>query len=233
MGLKEKLIGIAIKKIEEEVEKKIFESETVDKAIRSVEKTAKKLCGLTAVDELINEVKSEHYMVVKFDTQWNQDMVGEDGCEEFLAFDKNGEIKYKAYKGLSEIMRKQYGAVYDKNGNEIGTVRENLFNIAMPILEKVEKRVTAKLADGEEFCFEKSKSIGDKEFAISSYGGVLGVKQFKGRNYKLYQGKKRVAVIWHAVYGMNGFGNYFVVEYNRREDEGKIMLASVALYILE
>ena len=52
------------------------------------------------------------------------------------------------------------------------------------------KRVTAKLADGEEFCFEKYKSIGDKEFAISSYGGVLGVKQFKGRNYKCGKSSK-------------------------------------------
>ena len=130
-------------------------------------------------------------------------------------------------------MGKRHDVVYDRNGNEIGTVREHAFNVAMPFLEKVENRVTAKLRKGGEFCFEKYKSIGDKEFAISSYGGVLEVKQFKGRNYKLYQGKKRVAVIRHAVYGMNGFGNYFVVEYNRREDEGKIMLASVALYILE
>jgi hypothetical protein len=92
-------------------------------------------------------------------------------------------------------MGKRHDVVYDRNGNEIGTVREHVFNVAMPFLEKVENRVTAKLRKGGEFCFEKYKSIGDKEFSISSYSGGFGVKRFKDKNYKLYQGKGRIAII--------------------------------------
>ena len=41
------------------------------------------------------------------------------------------------HRGLSEIMGKRHDVVYDRNGNEIGTVREHVFNVAMPFLEKV------------------------------------------------------------------------------------------------
>lgn len=212
MSLKEKLIKLEGAK----VVKKIVSSSGVDFAVNNVMNKIGKATGMSTTDEYVQKIES-NYLIIKSCSCSVGTITGlfinkmpdtNDLGEGYRVYDSNGNLKYK-----SDTLN-----MYDANNEKIGSVKERLISVGVPLLEKEVKRCIVYLGN-ERICeLKKYKSFGVLQ--LEALEGSVEIKCINENNYKISYNGKVVANLHEVPLNFkDGYVDKFVMEYDNTEDE--------------
>lgn len=242
MGLKEKLLQTATTK----VAKHIVNSGSVDNAINTAINKLGKLSGMKTTDEVIKNVSQKNYLIIKARSFSVSSIAGmfkdktpntNDLLGRFQIVDKDGILKYKSEDKESSLLSdivdydREFLNVYDSSNKKIGSVKEWLVSIGVPLLEKEVKKCTIKIGN-EKFCdLKKYESFGDLEFD-TLYGDIKVSHKDKKDFTISHKGKKIAALHTVPINLKDGHADKFIIEYDDPEYEIIAVMVAIGIDII-
>ncbi|MBQ7101391.1 MAG: hypothetical protein IJN81_07150 [Clostridia bacterium] len=230
MSLKDKLTQIAGMKVVEQ----LASPNGVENAVNSLLNKIGKATGQCTTDEYINNIQ-KNYLIVKYRSFTIADISNilmnkkskynaTEGM--YCVCDSNGDLKYKTSDDTGVLTDKDTYHLYDADKNELGKIKEKLFSVGVPLLEKEVKKSEIFLGD-EKLCMIKGyESFGDKCFDI--YESVYRIEYNKGKNILIKRNKETIATLHKVPYNLKeGYTDKYVVEYNDVKNELLAVLLTI------
>ena len=214
--------------------------DSLKKAIGEIKKEA----GLDKnVDKTIQNAKTENVLIVRTrsysvgtmavtllggvsattsDYQWQYQVVTKEGTEVFTA---------KMETAL--VTDRDILTVYDmrNGGKKIGTVKQWLISVGIPLFEKETKKCTVTL-EKEKVCdLKRCISFGDLEFETLDGDAEIKIKS-NGNYFISYKGRKIADLQELPLKLKDGFVDSYVLEYKEEKDKQLAVVMAIALNVL-
>jgi len=176
MSLKGKLISSIGGKVAES----ILSSEIINNAVNKVSEKAAEKSGYKNIPEYMKNIRSKNYLVIK--TRSFSLGTGLAATASILAgkvpnisgdmisykiYDSNNELKYKSDDESAYMLvdfDRELLSLYDLDNKKIGTVKEWIISVGIPLFEKDVKKCTIKYGNKKICDLKKYVSFGDLEF---------------------------------------------------------------------
>ena len=232
MGLKDKLLKIA----GSETVKQIISPENIEATINGLTSKISKSMGQPSTNVRLEKNQS-NCLVIKFKmfslkeisslVTGNSSVQAEKG--RYYIFDTNGILKYQTNDENSFFLDKDTYHLFDMDNNELGTIKESVFSVGVPLLEKDVKKCSVFLSN-EKLCVLKGyKSFGEKNIEILDSNYCVEYNKSEKHIMIKSNGKKiaKLHILPHHI--NNGFIDKFVLEYDNSDLEIVAILLSVAI----
>lgn len=238
MGLKDKLVSIASSKLLENVS-----TGNIDNVINSFLNKAGKLTGEKTTQEYISNLSQSNYLIIQSKSYSSATItnlfvgnppsnISSDSQGRYRIFDQWGNLRYKS-DTENTVSDREIVNLSDANGNQIGRVKEHLFSVGFPGLEKEPK--TCSIWYNKERIAQLKKYKAFKETRFTVLDGKVQIIQSKTNNKSIilkYQ-NKAVAILHRVPINLkDGYVDKYVMEINRPDDEVIGVLLSIAIDII-
>lgn len=239
MGLKskkKKLPKVSVKSAKKFGKKLISEvaDRNVEDSINSALSKLGKAIGQKTVEEYIQDssgnclvIKARSYSLKTMSKMLSGDIsVSEDSVIRYRIFDAFGVERYTS-RAESTITTREVQNIFDANGKKVGSIKQHLIPVSVPLLEKDVKEFTVYLGN-EEICeLRKSVSFGELEVIDSSRAVKFSSKE--GEPIKIYYKNWLVAKLHDIpLIVKDGFRDRYVLEYDDNENEVLAILLTIA-----
>lgn len=234
MSLKGKLAAFAAKKITE----KVVSSNVVNNAVNSTFAKIGKYTGQKTVVDHIQEIE-ENCLIIKAKSYSLGTMIGalhdkipndKDYLGRYQIVDTFGEIKYKAIEENSFIDRKII-YLFNANDQKIGSLKESILTMGVPVFEKDVKRCSIYLKEEEIAELKKSSYFGNLELEISEENIEITYK--KEEEFKVYYKGILIAEFYDVPLILkDGYREKYVMKYDNAENEVLAILLMMAIDFL-
>lgn len=185
-----------------------------------------KQLGLKTAAEYISSLKEKHYLLVKSKcvpktTIPNIFNALADEHYQFLIYNEEGKCVFRVDTSSPFVFGKEYLRLFDQNGEEVGSIEENLISLGVPLLEKNSKDYTVKFK-GEELCqITACISMGLRDIGCSD---SVYIDRYKNHFLIRYKNKKLAQVYDVLGHIQKGHIDRFVIGY---DDPGHGALATL------
>lgn len=204
-----------------------------DGFLNSILKMEGKRLGHKTTAEYISSIKEKHYLLVKsmvIPKTIIPNVFNADDSYHFIVHNEKNKCVFRVSASSSFVLGKEYLRLLDQNGEEVGSIEENLISLCVPLLEKNSKSYTVRFK-GEELCqITACMSMGSRDISCS---GSVCIDRYKNYFLIKYKNKKLAQVHIVQYHIQKGHTDRFVIGYDDPEHGALATLLCLAYDLAE
>lgn len=191
---------------------------------------------MSATDDLIQTANRKNILIVKVRSFSVSTIVGlakgkdpktDDWSGRYCISDVDGNIKFRSNSEAAITDRDVLG-VYDAYGKKVGTVKEWMVSVGVPLLEKDVKKCTVRLGNEKVCDLKKYTEFGSLHF--QTLEGPVRINHMEGKEFKVYHKEREVAELREVPVNLkDGYVDKYVVECADGANEVLVALLSIAI----
>ena len=211
-------------------------SGNLDNAVNALLNKAGQLTGMGTTEDYAKKVTTKYHLIIKSRSYSVGTLINaikdimpdtDDVYGAYRVYDPDGNLLYSSDSEDTLTMRDVL-TICDAHGKKIGSVKEWIMSVGVPLLEKDVKRCTVKMGR-EKICdLKKYKSFGDLYFECTE--GSVDISHQDGNEFQISYNGRRIAKLHTVPINLkNGYADKFVMEYDQKEDEAIAVMLAIAI----